>query len=824
MKQPIKLSLAIALALGSPAAWALGLGGITIKSGLNEPLVAEIAINEAAPGEAEALRANLASAADFARVGLDLSGVSVPLNFEVVKAKDGQSVIQVSSESPVREPFLSFLVEVSWANGRLLREYTVLLDPAVVAPAVIGSQAVAEPVREPEPIAAPEPLPPSSRDAEPSPQPIAETPAAQPAAIEQPAAELPAAQPPAAEPLADAPQPTFVDPEPAAPTPVSSAPGEYGPVAAGETLWEISTATRPDRDITLNQMMIAILRANPDAFSNNNVNQLKRGAVLRIPTADQARALAVADAAAEFAAQTQAWQGARNPTLLADTGVPAPEPRSTESRPPRDDSRLELVPPRAGSGGAASGVDRPGAAGGTDTAAVRGDLDRAREQLASREQEAGELRTRVQTLERMQQDNTRLVDLKDSEIAELQRRLKAMQDDIEAQRAAAAAQAIAAVPTVDATPAPIAPEPAIVEPAPVEPAVVDPAATAGVDDPAVTPPLDPGVEPNADPGMTPATDPATAIVEAPADTVTDPAIVDVTPVPDPEPAAVAPIQQRQATAWWQENLILIGASAALLLGGILLLLLRGRRKVAPAIAARASVAESFDGGVFGDDTERGNEERELLNSLGSDPTDLEAHLALLRHYYTQGDAEKFEGAAGAMYGQVSDIDAPAWVEACAMGREMLPGNPMFELGPVSNDSFDFDQVEADTRQADDGFDLGKPDIETIKPVDPEPFDFSLEEPEAPKSTARPGAPPPPADDTFRTEEFEAPQLDIDPPSVPATGGFFDGEDAVGTKLDLARAYLDMGDPEGARSMLQEVISEGTAAQKTEAQRLLNDIV
>ncbi len=831
MKQPIKLSLAIALALGSPAAWALGLGGITTKSGLNEPLVAEIAINEAAPGEAEALRANLASAEDFARVGLDLSGVTVPLSFEVVKAKDGQAVIQVSSESPVREPFLSFLVEVSWANGRLLREYTVLLDPPVVAPAVIGSQAVAEPVREPEPIAAPEALPPSPSDAEPAPEPIAETPAPGPAPIEQPAAELPAAEPPAPEPVAEVPaptpEPTYIEPEPAAPTPVSSAPGEYGPVAAGETLWEISTATRPERDITLNQMMIAILRANPDAFSNNNVNQLKRGAVLRIPSADEARALAVADAAAEIAAQTQAWQGTRTPTLLADTGVPAPEPRSTESRPPRDDSRLELVPPRAGSGGAASGVDRPGAAGGTDTAAVRGDLERAREQLASREQEAGELRTRVQTLERLQQDNTRLVDLKDSEIAELQRRLKAMQDDIEAQKAAAAAQATAAVPMVDPTPAPIAPEPAIVEPAPVEPAVIDPAVTAAVADPAVTPPIEPGVEPNADPGMNPvtdpATDPATAIVETPADAAADPAVVDVTPVPDPEPAAAAPIQQRPATPWWQENLMLIGASAALLLGGILLLLLRGRRKAAPALASRASVAESFDGGVFGDAADRGDEERELLNHLGSDPTDLESHLALLRHYYTQGDAEKFEGAAGAMYGQVSDIDAPAWVEACAMGRELLPGNQMFELEPISNENFDFDQVEADTRQADDGFDLGKPGIEAIKSVEPEAFDFSLEEPAAPLPPARTSAPPAPADDMFRTEEFEAPQLDIDPPSVPATGGFFDGEDAVGTKLDLARAYLDMGDPEGARSMLQEVISEGSAAQKTEAQRLLNDI-
>ncbi len=818
MKQPIKLSLAIALALGSPAAWALGLGGITIKSGLNEPLVAEIAINEAAPGEADALRANLASAEDFARVGLDLSGVSVPLNFAVVKASDGQAVIQVSSESPVREPFLSFLVEVSWANGRLLREYTVLLDPPVVAPAVIGSQAVAEPVREPEPIAPPEALPPSSRDAEPAPEPIAAAPAPEPAPIEQPAAELPEPAPeptPAPAPVAEAPAPTYSEPEPAPPAPAASSPGEYGPVAAGETLWEISTATRPDTDITLNQMMIAILRANPDAFINDNVNLLKRGAVLRIPSGDEARLIAAADAAAEFAAQTQAWRASRSPTLLADTGAPTPEPRSTDTRPPRDDSRLELVPPRAGSGGAASGADRPGAAGGTDTAAIRGDLERAREQLASREQEASELRARVQTLERLQDDKTRLVDLKDSEIAELQRRLAAMQDDIERQRAAAAAASTVATPAVDATPAPI-------EPAPVATALVDPATTAALADPA-SPGTDPVVDPALDPALDPTTDPTATAVAIPADAATDPADVAVTPVPDPEPAVAAPIAPRPATPWWQENLLLIGASTALLLGGLLLLLLRGRRKAAPVVAARASVAESFDDGLFGDDSER-DDERALLDNLGSDPTDLEAHLSLLRHYYTQGDAEKFEGAAGAMYGQVSDIDAPAWVEACAMGRELLPDNPLFEPTPVSSDNFDFDQVEADTRQADDGFDLGGPAIKNTQAVEPQPFDFDLDEPVAPQPPARPGAPPPPvADDAFDTREFAAPQLDLDPPSVPASGGFFDGEDAVGTKLDLARAYLDMGDPEGARSMLQEVIAEGSAAQKTEAQRLLNDI-
>ena len=817
MKHPMKLSLAIALALGSPAAWALGLGGITVKSGLNEPLVAEIVINEAMPGEADGVTASLASAEDFARVGLDLSGVSVPLAFDVVKDREGRAIIQVSSESPVREPFLSFLVQVSWSKGRLLREYTVLLDPPVVAPAVIGTRTVVEPVREAAPAPAPEPLPPSARDAAP-----VETAPAAPAAETAPPAATP-------EPAAAAPAPA---PAPAA---APSAPGEYGPVAAGETLWEIATATRPERDITLNQMMVAIVRANPDAFIRGNANALRRGAVLRIPAADEARAIAVADAAAEIAAQNDAWQGSRAPTLVADTGAAAPAGRTPAPSPSRDDSRLELVPPRAGAGSTGSGADRPGTAAGTDTSAIRADLARAREQLASREQETGELRSRVQELERIQQDKDRLVSLKDSEIAELQRRLADMQAEVERQKAAVAAAETAAATPAEPAPAPVEaepvaaePVPAPAEPAPAEPAPAEPVAAepapaesiAGTETPA-------GTEAAPEGEAVPA-EPVDGAEPAPAEPVA------VTPVPEPVPAETAPIEAPAAAPWWRENLTLLGASGALLLGGILLLAMRGRRKPASkpkaaAVAGGASVADAFGDSVFGGEAGDG-EERELLDRLASDPTDLESHLALLRHYHGTGDAEKFEGAANAMYAQLSDTQEPAWVEACVLGRELLPGNPLFEPAEESPQAFDFDAVETAQRPEEPGFDLGSPEIEKIEPTpEPEPFDFSLEEPALSKSEDFKASAQveKPADDLFRTAEFEAPKLDLEPPAPEpepaADQGFFEGEDAVGTKLDLARAYLDMGDPEGARSMLQEVLAEGSEVQKQEARRLLADI-
>ncbi len=801
MKHPTNLPLAIALlfGLGSPNAWALGLGGISVKSGLNEPLVAEIVVNEGTPDEAEGLIAKLASAQDFSRVGLDLSGVSVPLAFDVVEDGDGRTTIRVTSESPVREPFLSFLVDVTWPKGRLLREYTVLLDPPVVAPAVIGSRTVVEPVREAAPLPAPEPLPPSLSDA-PAAAPVdaaAEAPAATPA--EAPAADAPL---PASGATADpASEPAPSEPAPSAAVVAPSGPGEYGPVAAGETLWEVASAARPGADITLNQMMLAIVRANPDAFVGGNANQLRRGAVLRIPSAADARAIAVADAAAEIAAQNEAWQASRAPTLVADGGAAAPAGRAPAPGASRDDSRLELVPPRSGNRSTGTGVDRPGTAGGTDTAQIRADLARTREQLASREQEAVELRSRVRELERIQSDQDRLVTLKDSEIATLQRQLAEAQAEVERQKAAAGAVVPPIAEPAPAEPAPAEPAPA--EPAPAEPAPAEPA-------PAEPAPVEPApAEPEPAPGEP----------------------VAVSPVPEPAPVQPMPIDAA-AAPWWRENLALLGASGALLLGGILLLLMRGRRKPAAKLAATSaaakvggSVADAFEGGVFaGAVPPEVNEESDLLDRLAADPTDLELHLALLRHYHGAAEGEKFEGAANAMFAQLSDAQEPAWLEACELGRDLLPGNPLFEPAEFDTASFGSGDTQPFREDPPPSFDLGSPDLESTEPVaEPERFDFDLEVPPQPEPPVAPVAAElaTPVDNAFNANDFQVTKPQIEPPRLDFDS--LEGEDAVGTKLDLARAYLEMGDPDGARNMLQEVLEEGSETQKAEARRLLADI-
>jgi pilus assembly protein FimV len=862
-----KLPLAIALALGSSAAHALGLGTIEVRSGLNEPLVAEIPLNEAFPGEAAEVKVALAKAEDFARVGLDQSSLTVPLVFDLVDGGAGGPRIQVTSDMPVREPFLSFLVEVTWPNGRLLREYSVLLDPPGVAPAVIGTRTVVEPLRESAPVEiapAPEALPessvvPSEPVAEPAPpaQSVPAEPAPAEAAPVEPTPE-PAAEP--AAPAEPAPQPEPVpQPEPA-PAPMAVAPSDYGPVASGETLWEIASATRASDAVTLNQMMVAILRMNPDAFGDGNANQLKRGAVLRIPSVDEAQAVAIADAAAEIAAQNQAWQAARGTTLVADAAFGSG--RST----PADggsDSRLELVPPRSGDGDA-GGADRPGVAGGTD-AALESDLKRAREQLASREQESGELRSRVSELERIQRDNERLVTLKNSEIAELQRRLEEVEQAAAAARQAAAdaETRVAAAAQVPAQPEPVPspvaePSPVAAEPAPLpveSPVAAEPVAAEPVATPVETP-VDaaaPAVDTvAADAGATPVESPVDAPAQTPAES---PVAAEVTPLPEPAPVTEAPPAlveaDRPPMPWWRETWAMAAGGGAIVLLGLLLLLTRGRKKPEPAAESRSSVADSFGSGVFGAggaaaaDALSDDGEGALLDRLAADPTDLEAHLELLRHHYATGDTEKFEAAAGAMYAQVVDPSVPQWQDALAMGRALLPDHPLFAdlsetsggsaaASSYSDSAFDLDAVESAAADAAPAQADGERD-----------FDFSLEAPEPPKAAdfsfdvdiAKPD------ESAFRTQEIERPNFDFDlpaaaPPAVavapapeptlaaaPAAvdGGFFDGDDTVGTKLDLARAYLDMGDPEGARSMLQEVITEGDETQKSEARRLLAEI-
>jgi pilus assembly protein FimV len=305
-------------------AWALGLGEIRLSSALNEPMRAEIELIAATPEELDNLTIALASEETFSRYDLDRPLFLTRLQFEMVRSgrADG-NVIRVTSIAPITEPFVTFLVEASWSRGRLLREYTILLDPPTFAPppAAQSTQAVTAPTR----------VTPSDSgqiQRQPAPQPQA-APAPSRAPVQAPvqsSSNQPVQQQPTPTPTPTQGQPTFDD-----------SPGGDLLVVRGDTLWGITNRVRPDSRLTINQTMLAIFEANPEAFADN-INVLRAGATLRIPSADDVFRISRGDAFAEVVRQNAAWGGLPG---VADIS-PAEAQPSLTLVPPDEDDAIDL--------------------------------------------------------------------------------------------------------------------------------------------------------------------------------------------------------------------------------------------------------------------------------------------------------------------------------------------------------------------------------------------------------------------------------------------------------------------------------------------------
>ena len=423
---PIALwsTLALALAVASGSASALGLGQLQVKSKPGQPLVAEIPIISSDAAELQGLQVQLASPETFRRVGLEPpQGAVSALNFEPALDAGGRPVIRVTSAAPVQQPLLTFLLEVDWGQGRLVREYSALLD---------APRTVAAPVQAP--IQAPVVAPSNTivRPATPSAVATAPRPTPAPAAA-APARTIPAVPHPSA-PVMPAAATAATEPAPAV---SSHAASEYGPVRAGQTLGEIAAGLEGARDYSLAQTMLALLRANPDAFIGGNINQLKRGAVLRIPATDELSRLDQRHAAALVHEQVTQWRESRRPlaqpsTVSASTqAAPATAHpvAAAAAKPARStDARLEIVPPSTAAGrqaGAHNQANRSGIDAGGEGEMLRQQLQETKETLAARDAEVNELKSRVAELEKLQQQQQQLLTMKDSALATAQQRLAA---------------------------------------------------------------------------------------------------------------------------------------------------------------------------------------------------------------------------------------------------------------------------------------------------------------------------------------------------------------------------------------------------------------
>ncbi|HEU4779473.1 MAG TPA: FimV/HubP family polar landmark protein, partial [Steroidobacteraceae bacterium] len=373
----------LALLLLPGISHALGLGDVHLNSPLNAPLDAEIELVNTTPEDLATLEAKLASKETFDRYGLDwppfMSSVTVTRD----RSASGGQVLRIRSTETVTEPFLTLLIEASWARGRLVREYTVLLDPPVFAP---------------NSVAAPRPAMPAVGGAAASGQ------------ISRPA-----------------------EPEPRSSAPMAAGGGDSYEVQRGDSLSAIARRLSASTGASTSQLMVSIYRGNAGAFEGD-MNRLRAGSVLRIPSGDEIATVSPSEARGEVSRLAGAW--------AASSGASA-------------GGRLRLVPPSDSAG-------NPGASAGNAA-------------------EVDALQGRVRELEGQLTESKRLLELRNTELADLQAKLAASQQQpVAAQPAPVETPVEQPLPppeTVTPTPEATAPEASAATQEPVPAPAETPAAT-----------------------------------------------------------------------------------------------------------------------------------------------------------------------------------------------------------------------------------------------------------------------------------------------------------------------------------------------------------
>jgi pilus assembly protein FimV len=367
------------MSLSPWVAEAAGLGKLTVLSGLGQPLRAELDIG-ATKDELAGMAARLAPQDAFRQAGVDFASVLLDLRFAVEKRPNGQAVVKVTSVKPINEPFLDFLVELNWPSGRLVREYTFLLDPPEIA-----AQQASRPVAEAR---------------------IVETVRGGGAAPEErtSAASRAAARP--------APMPK-VAAEP------KQKPESTGTrvVARGETLRKIADETKPE-GVSLEQMLVGLFQANPDAFIGNNLHRMKSGAILNIPEKTAVESVSASEAKKIYVAQTGDWNAYRQKLAAATAGTPAkPEAAAAQESAGKITAKVEEKATPAEQGKdqvkvARTDVPAKGAAPGKSAAEVA-------DQIA-KDKALKEAQDRMAVLEKNVNELQKLLEMKNQKLAELQ--------------------------------------------------------------------------------------------------------------------------------------------------------------------------------------------------------------------------------------------------------------------------------------------------------------------------------------------------------------------------------------------------------------------
>jgi len=612
-KCALALAIASCLSLATTAAEAAGLGKLTVFSSLGQPLKAEVELS-ATGEELVGMNARLASPDIFKQAGVEYSQALTDLRFKVERRANGKSVLRLSSARPVNEPFLDFLVELTWPTGRLVREYTFLLDP----PEFAGGQGmrtsvdakIVETVRGggvlPEPVAAPK----------------------RTEAVAAPAARV----------LQKAPT------------------GDQGTrlVERGDTLLRIANE-RQYASVSLEQMLVGLYRNNRNAFIDNDINRLKAGVILNVP--DEATVAAVSQqearnvyvSAGDFAAYRRklaaaAAVEARAEAPAAQTAGGQITPKVEEKTPALDASRDQVKVSRA---------DAP----------ASGEIDRIASDKAMQESQA-----RVALLERNVSELQKLLEMKNQRLAELEKPAQPAEAPAPEVKPAEApiepvAQEGARVIDSAATEAPA-------EPAPAAPAAVEPA-PAAVTPPAAPPPVVEDAPPeeaslldNALPlaGGAAAIALLTGLLLYRRRRKPDGMAVDTTAAPSP--SSLGPNSVFRMTGGQSVDT----ASTPPHTGEF--------SQAGPGTIDTDEVDPVAEADVYMAYGRDAQAEEILLEAMQKDPSRLAIHAKLLEIYAARRSVKQFETLAGELFAQTGGL-GPEWEKVAVLGAEIDPENPLY---------------------------------------------------------------------------------------------------------------------------------------------------
>ncbi|MBI5329615.1 MAG: hypothetical protein HZB71_03280 [Betaproteobacteria bacterium] len=913
---------------------AAGLGKLSVSSALGQPLKAEIELLSVNRDELPGIIARLASREAFAQASIERPASYNNLNFKVEQRPDGQPVILMTSPTPVSDPFLDLLIELNWSSGRVIREYTILLDPPSGPPRL---EAETIPIAPPE--AAPRaPVVETPRLAEPPKPPVEAAPAAKSAVRPAAAKPLPAEPPPKAKPAAAA------DAK------------QYGPVKSGETLHGIAAKLR-EPEITVEQMMVGLYQGNKDSFVGANMNRLRKNQVLNVPDAATVGDISQREAAKTIRGHADAWHAYRSKLAQTPTEVAEAKPaeKAATGKVTAKDAGKAPAPAPSAKDVLKLSKGEPVGAGKADAKAAA-KLQAAEEELTAKNRALAESKDRAAQLERTVKDMQKLMELK------AQQQAKPAPAEA-APPAPAAAPVAAAAP---AQPAPAAPKPAV-------------AAAAKAPAPAAPPPSS-------------ETSWLSAFLSNP---LYIGGLVAALLLSGLLWMMMVGSRRKQGLNQFEDNILTGGelksnsvfgtspkASGPSTQGSMLLTDFSRMGLGAIDTHEVDPIAEAEVYLAYGRDAQA---EEILREAFSKDPNRHELALKLLEIYASRKDRMAFETTASELYASLGGENTQTWQRAAEMGRSIDADNPLYrtgvsdaaprsapaartaapafsaaddfsmpdtaDLGPFAStpgndfgsNPFDLSSLEGFGEEKTDGpktlpaapaMDFSFPDPNPVPiPAAPQPepeadLDFSAPEtmpndgldfdfaPSAPSGSptgslevtpetetvpefslddfaeqdltlpltpaprldlsgidldltqgepdlapdsasvdfdslgfsvsdaAAPDAPPafeepaPAPDfglDFAPTPAPAAPTLDFDlpeapaalegtpaPEAAPALGEEIDPSlrEEVETKLDLARAYIEMGDREGAKEILEEVLSEGDSGQKANAEKLL----